>query len=350
VNESDVKFSVNKKGEIRFALSAIKGVGDAAVAGLVEEQKLNGNFKSIFDFTKRVNLRTVNKKSIEGLALAGAFDGFGKYTRAQFFESDPKDNLNLLDKCLKWGNSEQSSKTMNQNSLFGGGIHVDSSEPILSHIEEWPTLEKLKREKEVVGIYISGHPLDNYRMEIEKFTNCSVKDIVDNKDKELRIAGIITATTTKVSKTGNHFVLFNFDDFEGGMEFALFGKDYIKYKNYVENVGALLYIKGKYQPRFNQPDNYEFKILEIELLPDIRTKLTRRVTMTIFSENITERVTDELCDIMTRYKGKTPVVMQLINNQELIKLNLNCRKGGIDLSNEFFAEMKSLEEVTINLN
>jgi DNA polymerase-3 subunit alpha len=350
VNESDVKFSVNQKGQIRYALSAIKGVGDAAVAGIVEERKAAGPFTSIFNLTKRVNLRTVNKKSIENLALAGAFDGFGKYTRSQFVMGDPRDGMNLTDKCIKWGNSEQSSKSMNQNSLFGGAIHTDASEPILMPVEEWPMLEKLKKEKDVVGIYISGHPLDNYKLEINTFTNCTLKQLPESKDKELKLAGIISSTQTKVSKTGNQFVIFTLEDFEGTFEFALFGKDYIQFKNYVETMGALLYITGRYQARFNQPDNFEFKISKIELLPDIRTKLTKRLTIKVSAEKITERVTDELLAIFGKYPGKYPISVKLKSDEEQISISLNSRKVTVDISNEMLAELHTMEEMEFALN
>jgi DNA polymerase-3 subunit alpha len=154
---------------------------------------------------------------------------------------DPKDGMNLIEKMIRYGNNEQSAKTMNQNSLFGESISVEMSEPAVSKQEEYPLLEKLKYEKEVVGIYISGHPLDDYKLEIENFTNCSLKNIPDNKDKDLKIAGIISKTITKVSKTGNQYVSFTLEDFEGTFEFALFGKDYIQFKNFAETLGAMVY-------------------------------------------------------------------------------------------------------------
>jgi DNA polymerase-3 subunit alpha len=258
--------------------------------------------------------------------------------------------MTLIDKCVKWGNSEQSNKSMNQNSLFGGAIHVESSEPVLSPVEEWPLLEKLKKEKEVVGIYISGHPLDDYKLEIDTFTNCSLKDIPLNKDKELKVAGIVSSTQTKVSKTGNQFVIFSLEDFEGASEFALFGKDYIQFKNYVETQGALLYITGRYQPRYNQPDNYEFKISKIELLPDIRGKMTKRLTLKINAERITDRITDELTTMLKKHPGKYPVSMRLISEQEQISMTLNSRRITVDVSNELLAELRAIEEVEFSLS
>jgi DNA polymerase-3 subunit alpha len=350
VNESDIKFAVNKNGEIRFALSAIKGVGEAAVESLIEERKKNGPYKSIFDLTKRCNLRSVNKKSIESLALAGAFDGFGKYSRAQYVEPDQPNGASLIEKAIRYGSSEQNNEAMNQQSLFGGSIHVESNEPAVVPIEEWPLLEKLKREKEVVGIYISGHPLDDYRLEIKTFTNCRLADIPESKDKELRIAGIIGSTNTRISKTGNQFVVFQLEDFDGQFEFALFGKDYVQFKNFAETLGAMVYITGRYQTRYNQPDNFEFKISKIELLSETRNTLTKKLTIRIDNYNIQDRITDDLTSLFGKYPGKLPVVLKIVDEQEEIVLSLNSRKFLVDISNDFLKELKSMEELSFSLN
>jgi DNA polymerase-3 subunit alpha len=350
VNESNIRFAANKKGEIRYALSAIKGVGEAAVESIVEERKLNGPYQSIFDFAKRVNLRTVNKKSLESLAYAGAFDSFQQYSRATFILPDPKDGMNLIEKMIRYGNNEQSAKTMNQNSLFGESISVEMSEPAVSKQEEYPLLEKLKYEKEVVGIYISGHPLDDYKLEIENFTNCSLKNIPEVKDKDLKIAGIISKTITKVSKTGNQYVSFTLEDFEGTFEFALFGKDYIQFKNFAETLGAMVYINGRYQPRYNQPDNFEFKILKIELLSEVRDKVSKNITVTIDAATLSERIIDEMKLIFEQHPGKLPVYMKLKHEGEEIVLNVYSRKFMVNPVNEVFKALHALEEVDVKLN
>jgi DNA polymerase-3 subunit alpha len=221
---------------------------------------------------------------------------------------------------------------------------------VLAPVEEWPPLEKLKKEKDVVGIYISGHPLDTYRLEIKTFTNCTLKDIPENKDKELRIAGIVSSTQTKVSKTGNQFAIFVLEDFEGTYEFALFGKDYIQFKNFIETQAALLYISGRYQARYNQPDNYEFKISKIELLPDIRAKLTKRLSLRMPAEAITERMTDELLALFAKYPGKFPISVKLKSEAEQISITLNSRKVTVDISNEMLDELRTFEELEFALN
>jgi DNA polymerase-3 subunit alpha len=350
INESNVKFSVNQKGQIRYALSAIKGVGEAAVESIIEERKLNGPFKSVFEFATRVNLRTVNKKSLENLAYAGAFDSFEKYTRAQFIVPDPKDGLNLVEKIVRYGNSEQSAKTMNQSSLFGDMGSTKSLEPIVSPMEEWPLLEKLKKEKEVIGIYISGHPLDDYKLEMTNFTNCTLSEIKDRKDTELRIGGIITSSNTRISKTGNQFVVFHLEDFDGIFEFALFGKDYIQFKNFAETPGAMIFIVGRYQPRYNQPDNYEFKTSKIELLSDIREKLAKSISIRVKSENLTDRITNELVSVFKQFPGKLPVNFLITNDMEEIALNVFSRKYSVSPANELFQALAEIEEVKAKVN
>jgi len=350
INESNIKFSVNQRGQIRYALSAIKGVGEAAVESIIEERKLKGPFKSVFEFATRVNLRTVNKKSLENLAYAGAFDSFEKYTRAQFIVPDPKDGLNLVEKIVRYGNAEQSAKTMNQSSLFGDMGSTKSMEPIVSPMEEWPLLEKLKKEKEVVGIYISGHPLDDYKLEMTNFTNCTLSEIKDRKDTELRIGGIITSSNTRISKTGNQFVVFHLEDFDGNFEFALFGKDYIQFKNFAETPGAMLFIVGRYQPRYNQPDNYEFKISKIELLSEIRDKMAKNISIKVKSEHLTDRVTDDMVNVFKKFPGKLPVNFLITNDMEEIALNVFSRKYSVSPANELFQALAEIEEIKAKVN
>ena len=211
-----MKFAVNKSGEIRYALSAIKGVGEAAVETIVAERKANGAYKSIYDLTRRASARAVNKKNLEALGYAGAFDSFAGYHRGQYFLPDKKDGLSLLEKAVRYGSNVQNTSASQQNSLFGemqGG--VDLREPSSFGSDEWSLLEKLKKEKEVTGIYISGHPLDDYRLEIETFTNCTLNDIEKQKNKELKLAGIVTATETKIAKNGNYYCRFTIEDFTG---------------------------------------------------------------------------------------------------------------------------------------
>ncbi|MCW5907727.1 MAG: DNA polymerase III subunit alpha [Chitinophagales bacterium] len=342
VNESDVQFTVNKKGEIRYALSAIKGVGEAAVLAIVEERGKKGAFKSIFDFARRANTRSVNKKAFEALALAGAFDSFGLH-RAQFFTPDKKDGLTVLEKAVKYGSVVQAAHTNNSISLFGaaGESEADIPEPPISNCDEWSLLEKLKKEKEVIGIYLSGHPLEDYKLEIKTFTNCTLNDINNRKDKELKIAGIVTATDTRFAKNGNPYCRFTLEDFDGTYQFALFGKDYLTFRPFIETPDALLHITGKYQTRWDGKE-YEFKIQKIDLLPDIRSKLTKYLTLEVASFEVSDALINNLDSLITKYPGKTRLRIKFTDAEEGIKIGLTTTTRTVDLNNEFLRELDAL--------
>jgi len=344
VNESNVKFAVNKKGEIRFALSAVKGVGEAAVEAIVEERLKNGPYKSIFDFTKRANTRMVNKRAIEALALAGAFDSFGLH-RAQYFTPDKRDGLTAIEKAAKFGSVSQLSQNSNQHSLFGeqaGGGGLDLNEPQISPCEEWSLLEKLKKEKEVIGIYLSGHPLEDYKLEIAKFTNCTLKEIEERKDKEIKVAGIITSTKTLFAKNGNPYCRFTVEDFESNYEFALFNKDYLNFKPFIETNDTLLYITGKYAKRWNNENEYNFQFTKIELLSEIRNKLTKFLTIQLQTDEITDASIDELENVLTRYPGKTKLQIKFIDPLEGLIVGVNATQKNIELNSELFKDLEAM--------
>ncbi len=349
INESDVHFTVNKNKEIRYALSAIKGVGEAAVESIIEERTKNGPYKSIFDLARRANMRSVNKKSLEALAYAGAFDCFENYHRAQYFLPDKKDGLNILEKASKYAAGLANSQTMQQNSLFGGDTgSADISEPTVNGSEEWSLIEKLKKEKEVTGVYISGHPLDDYKLEITTFTNCKLNEIDKKKDKELKIAGIVTATETKIAKNGNPYCRFTIEDFDGTYNFSLFSKDYMTFKTFVETNGALLHLTGKYQPRWNG-DEYEFKITKIDLLSDIRSKLTKSLTLQIHAMTVDEALADQLTAVAQKYPGNTRIKIKFIDKEEGMIVSETSSLFKIELSNELLRELEKLH-IEYNLN
>ncbi len=348
VNESSVKFSVDKQGEIRYALSAIKGVGEAAVESLLEERSKAGAFKSLFDLTKRCNLRSVNKKSMENLALAGAFDGFSNFTRSMYLEKDERD-FSAIDYAVQYGNKLQSSKAMQQNSLFGGTADEEIAEPTIAKREEWPLLEKLKREREVTGIYLSGHPLDDYKLEIKHFTNCKLIEIEKKKETDLRIAGIVSATNTRVAKNGNTFAIFSLEDYEGTHEFAVFGKDFLNYRPYITQEGALLHIHGRYQPRFGNQDQYEFKILRIELLSEVRQKQTQSVTFYLQQQDTSATLVESLSNICEKYKGNIPVKIAVTDAAENFEVRLKSNLK-VELSSPMLSDLALLPQVELGLN
>lgn len=343
VNESDVMFTVNKNGEIRYAMAAVKGVGEAAVESIVAERKANGTYKSIYDLTKRVNLRAVNKKALEALGYAGAFDCFTNYHRAQYFLPDKKDGMNLIEKAVRYGANVQGSAGSQQNSLFGemqGG--VDLTEPTSFGSEEWSLLEKLKKEKEVTGIYISGHPLDDYRLEIKTFTTGTLADIDKVKNREVKVAGIVTTTETKFSKNGNPYCRFTIEDFTSNYAFALFGKDYLQFKTFVETPNAMLHITGRYQSRWNSETEFEFKITKIDLLSEVRTRLTKSLTLEVPCLVLDEKLIENIDAAVSKFPGKTKLRLKLIDEEESIVVSVNATQRNIDLNNDLLKELDQL--------
>ncbi len=346
INESDVKFAVNDKGEIRYALSAIKGVGDAAVEAIVAERKANGNYKSIYDLTRRVSSRASGRKALEALGYAGAFDSFANYHRAQYFMPDKKDGLSLLEKAVRYGSNVQGSAGSQQNSLFGemqGG--VDLSEPSAFGSDDWSLLEKLKKEKEVTGIYISGHPLDDYRLEIQTFTNASLNEIEKVKGRDLKIAGIVTTTETKFSKNGNQYCRFTLEDFTGTYNFTLFGKDFLAFKTFTETPNAMLHISGRYQQRWNDENQFEFKISKIDLLSDIRNKLTKFLTLELEANAVDLRLIEDIDKVLAKYPGKTKLHLKFRDTEEGILVGVSSTLKAVELSNDLFKELDTLRVI-----
>ncbi|HQD13721.1 MAG TPA: DNA polymerase III subunit alpha, partial [Chitinophagales bacterium] len=251
INESDSKFSVNKAGEIRFALSAIKGCGEAAVNSILEERAANGPFKNIFDLTKRINLRAANKKNIEALAQAGAFDGFPDAHRAQYFHTF-KDGSTLIELAIRFGNNVKDQSASTAFSLFGDTADAQIPEPDMPHTTPWQPFEKLQKEKEVTGIYISGHPLDEYDFEIKHYTNTNFADIENRKDGEVSVACMVGNVNKRTDKNGRPWAIVSFEDLESSLEVMFFKDNYNKFLAFLEPGNRLL-LKGNYKKSFRDP-------------------------------------------------------------------------------------------------
>ena len=235
VNESYYKFSVNQNNAVRFGMGAIKGVGHGAVKTIVEERKNEGPYKSIFDLAKRIDLRAANKKAFENLANAGGFDCFSSTHRAQYFQ-DEGDGVTFLEKTIKYANRYQENKNSAQVSLFGESSDVQIDEPLIPPCELWGTMEKLAREKEVVGIYISGHPLDDFKLEMQNFCNGDIsvfRDLPGFLNKEISFGGVVTDVQHRVSKQGKGWGTFIIEDYMNSHEFRIFGEEYLKFKHFL---------------------------------------------------------------------------------------------------------------------
>lgn len=328
VNESQQKFSVNKSGAIRFGLGAIKGSGENAVESIIAEREANGPFKSVFDFAERANLKSVNKKTLESLAYAGAFDGFG-FHRAHYF-SEVDGTGTLIEKLTKYGATAQANKESAQSSLFGslgGGMAV--SLPKIPNCEPWTDLEKLRNEKEYVGFYVSGHPLDQYKLEIKNFCTCALDQIENHKNQEVKVAGIITRKNQRQNKNGNTFVTFTLEDYNSKLEMALFGQDFVNLGGYIQE-GQFVYINGKVQPRYGTSEQYELKPVKIQLLSDVREKLIRNLQLVWDVQKISSERIRAMYQILKNHPGKCN--LQLLIHDKTEKINVNTLSGNVKVS------------------
>ena len=350
VNESSKKFTVNSKGEIRFALSAIKGVGEAAVDALVEERELNGEYKDIFDVTSRVNLRAVNKKSIESMAIAGTFDRFEGISRAHFIVPDPADNCTLTEKAVKFGNGMQNSTHSTQNSLFGELAPIEVVPPKLHKVEDLSLIEKLNKEKELIGIYLTGHPLDTYALEVKAYSTASTQTYKNKPNQVVKIAGIISSYNARFTKKGTMFCNFTLEDYEGSLEIFLFGTDYIDYANYVDKVGAMVFITGSYQAKKYNKDEYEFKITNIELLEDIKDKLTNGVKLSVELSQINEEFLDNIIAVIENHPGTHNISLDIIDREEQMSVSLYSKSKRVDVCQDFITELTEACDVQYKLN
>lgn len=354
VNESGYQFSVNKKGEIRFGLGAVKGVGEAAASGIIEERRSGGAFKSLFELVKRVNLRAANKKTFESLAYSGAFDSFGLH-RAIYLAPD-KEGISFLEKLLRWGALCQDSKANASVSLFGDAAEIEIPEPAIPPIEPWGNLEQLKYEREAIGFYLSGHPLDTYKLEMENFCKSKLselRDIDKHKGKEFAFGGMITLASHSISKNGKPYGKFTLEDYNDSFEFMLFGQDYVNFEKFLKP-GYFLYIKGKVQERYMQKDVMEFKISSVQLLSDIREKLLKGITISVSVSDITEIFIESLTKIIhensKQNQGNCSLKFQVIDPENTLVVDLFSKKIKINPDNNFLQALDSFSEVKYKLN
>ena len=351
VNESNVKFAVNKKGEIRFAMAAVKGVGAAAVEDLIAERKKGGTFRDIFDIVKRVNLRTVNKKAFENLALAGGFDSFGLH-RAQYFYQHGSEEVNLIERILKFGNQYQKQGSTSQMSLFGAAVlDQEVATPKVYECEEWGLMERLKREREVTGIFLSGHPLDDYKMEVDFFCNATLDDITKRPNKDLTIGCIVMSVEHRITKNGNGFGKFLVEDFNNSYEIVLFGDDYITFKGYLEE-GLAIQMKGMYKNRgWGNNDRYEFRLSKVRLLSTILEEEAKKITVTIPLDIIDTTFITRMQNLCHQHPGKMSLAMNVIDRKNGYgKIELFSKSLKLEAKKEVFEKLKSFGEMRLKLN
>tara|TARA_R100001369_G_scaffold92902_1_gene141271 strand:- start:108115 stop:112503 length:4389 start_codon:yes stop_codon:yes gene_type:complete len=355
VNESFYKFSVNKENAVRFGMGAVKGVGSGAVASIVENRKgEKGPYKSIFDMAKRLDLRAANKKALENLALAGGFDGFGNH-RAQYFHDDG-DGIIFLEKVIKYAIKFQENENSSQVSLFGEASDVQIPEPVVPPCEEWGGIGKLKREKEVVGIYISGHPLDDFKAEIHYFCNSKVSDFKEQEkyvNSELSFGGVISEVQHRTSKMGKGWASFSVEDYWDSYEFRIFGEEYLKYQHFLVP-NAFVYIKAFIKEGWTNKDTGSkgeprIQFNNFQLLHDIMDIYARKLTIQLDINELKEEKIDSLKDILRAHRGDHNLHFIIYEMKELMKLNLTSRKQKVKISQELLNALEE-EQVKYKLN
>ncbi len=349
VNESYAKFSVNKEGAVRFGMAAIKGVGASAVRAIIEERKENGHFKSIFDVAKRVDLRVANKKAFEGLVLAGGFDSFNGTHRAQYFVEDEKGSK-FIEKILRFGNKYQENQNSSQVSLFGEASEEEMPEPIIPQCDTWGTMELLAQEKEVVGMYISAHPLDDFKNEL-KFCNATLahfKDLHKIEGMGLSFGGIVTDVQHRVSKAGKGWATFIIEDYNENLEFRIFGEEYLKFKHFLVP-NSFLFVKSTIKPGWTNKEGVKGEprigFNEFLLLHDIMDKMCKKVTIKMPLHEVKENTIKDLQHLFATNKGTQGLNFTIWDSEEKIELNLPSRTTKIKISSEF---LKALDEQFIN--
>ena len=339
INESNINFTVNAKGAIRFGLSALKNMGDGAGEDIISERKMNGPFKSIFDLTSRVTLKSVNKKALEAMVMGGAFDCFEGIHRAQYFAPSDKYE-SLIEHAIRYGQSVQAQKTQSQLTLFGDMSMQMFHEPEIPQSEPWSLMEKLTREKEITGIYMSGHPLDDYRLEIENFTNCPLDMVTSYKDKHLRVAGIVTSADHRITQKGTGWGIFALQDFRGSLELKLFNEDYKKYKELFE-VGTALFIEGFYQLSWKGQD-YEFRITSARMLASIGEELTKSITVKISIQQLDQFLLESLDRICDQHKGRHKLRLQVYDREDDFILGLISKSNKVNAGSGLIEDLDEL--------
>lgn len=350
VNESQYTFTVNDKGEIRFGLGAIKGVGGNAVEQIVQERKENGEYADFFDFIRRIDLKTVNKRTLENLAQAGGFDSFGQFHRSQFFMEDER-GVPYLETVVRYGNAVKNSENSSQASLFGDDASADIPEPNAPEGEEWPTLRRLSLEREVVGVYISGHPLDDYRTEIESFCTIGglsrLQDMEKNMGYELKFAGMVTEASHRVSKTNKPYGSFILEDYDDSHKFFLFGEEYVKCREYLVE-GWFLYVTGKIQMRKRgELEETEFRINTVELLSEIREKRARELQVKVDLNDLSDEIVKNLGELFEANRGKCRLKIEIVDENQ--KLAMPSRGLAIDPNNDVLSALRNMPELEVKL-
>jgi len=354
VNESYYKFSVNKDYAVRFGMGAIKGVGHGAVMTIVNNRK-DGDYKSIFDLTKRIDLRAANKKAFENLALAGGFDCFADTHRAQYFHKEGSE-LTFLEKAIRYGAKHQENENSAQVSLFGGASDVQIEEPQVPPCETWGTMEKLAQEREVVGVYISGHPLDDFRTEMKNFCTGTISyftDLAPHVNKDITFGGVVTDVQHRVSKQGKGWALFTIEDYTDSYEFRIFGEEYLKHRHFLM-INSFVHVKvfvreGWVNRDTGKKSDPRLQFNSFQLLHDVMDKYVRKLSIQLNIRELESEKIQKLKGLIAMHPGSHLLDFVVYDNKEQIKLEMTSRRQKIKVSQELLDELEE-QQVLYKLN
>lgn len=351
VNESRQKFSVNSHGAIRFGLAAVKGMGDAAAQAIIDEREKNGAYKSVFDLAERVNLSAVNRKAFESLALSGGFDSF-KIERQNYFGTNAKGDI-FLDSLIRYGQLYQQEQVQAQNSLFGSTDAIEIATPQVPQVDPWSTIETLNRERDLVGIYLSAHPLDEFGIVLRAMCNTHCIELDDkvslSKKDQIVIGGIVTGTKSKFTKNGKPCGFVTIEDFEGSGELAFFGEEWGRWKGMLVE-GSTVFITAKCVQKYRDSNYYDLKIADIQYLQTVKDQRIEKFTITMDSTSIDETVVNDISTMLRNSPGSTQLYFQINDVTSNSYVLLRSKMGPISLKHKFMAYIEANPEMSYYVN
>lgn len=357
INESQRGFAVNKAGEIRLGLGGLKGVGEAAVESIIEERNKNGHFKTIFDLIKRINQRTVNKKTLESMAHAGAFDCFKEFHRAQYFYTPPEETATGLERIIRFGQVYQTQYSSSTNTLFGDlPIMTDIAPPKIPDCPPWPLTIQLEHEKEVTGMFISGHPLDHYKFEMRHYGVTAIADFNEfkeaitmhpNPNRMFRLIGLVAEAQHKISRQGNKYGNFIIEDYSGKTAIILFSEDYMKFNPMLQQ-GNTVFMTGYFKQRYNR-EEFEFKVLNVSLVETMKRNLTKLVSIDVHPQDINEDMIRFIEKNMKNFPGKATLKFTLTEPKNNWKIGLVTMNNGFEMNNEMIEFLQQKPELEVQV-
>ena len=357
INESHKGFAVNKSGEIRFGLGGLKGVGEAAIESIISEREKDGHFTTVFDLIKRINQRSVNKKTLESLIYAGAFDCFQEYHRAQYFTTTPEEHVNGIERIIRFGQLFQAQTANTTNTLFGDlPMMLDIATPQIKDCAPWPLTVQLEHEKEVTGMFLSGHPLDHFKFEMKHYGVLSIADFIEfresihtnsNPNRGLRLIGLVTDGQHKIAKNGNKYGSFTLEDYSGKTELMLWSEDYVKFSPYLQQ-GNAVFLTGFFKKRYNK-EEFEFKVTTVSLVESMKKNMTKLVNIETHPKHIDEAMIKFMERNLKNHPGRSTLKLTVAEPRSKKKISLVTLDNGFEMNDELIEYLNSKPELEVQL-